>query len=90
MYKSNYYAFTPNVSPKHTVQKESTGEKMGLEGRFKQYYRKRVSERVDCSKLMVLDRRRPDNQKTLGEQSEEEGVKYEQTNGAGEREQTSG
>ena len=27
----------------------------------------RVS-RVDCSKLMVLDRRRPNNQKTLGEQ----------------------
>ena len=46
MYKSNYYAFTPNVSPKHTVQKESIGEKMGLEGRFKRYYRKRVSERV--------------------------------------------
>ena len=28
--------------------------------------------RVDCSKLMVLDKRRPDNQKTLGEQIEEE------------------
>ena len=39
---------------------------------------------------MVLDRRRPDNQKTLGEQSEEEGVKYEQMNRAGEREPTSG
>ena len=48
MYKSNYYAFTPNVSPKHTVQKESMtmGEKMGLEGRLKWYYRRRVSEWV--------------------------------------------
>ena len=34
---------------------------------------------------MVLDRRRPDNQKTLGDQIEEERVEYEQMNGAGER-----
>ena len=37
--------------------------------------------RADCSRLMVLDRRRRVDQKTSGQQTENEGVEYRQTSG---------
>ena len=45
---------------------------------------------VDCSRLMVLDRRRRVDQKTSGQQTENEGVEYRQTSGVGETEHTTG
>ena len=51
--------------------------------------KKSVGEgRVDCSRVMVLDRRRRVDQKTRGERMEDEGVEYRQTNGVGETEHT--
>ena len=50
--------------------------------------KKSVGEgRVDCPRVMVLDRRRVD-QKTRGERMEDEGVEYRQTNGVGETKHT--
>jgi len=46
--------------------------------------------RADCSRLVVLDRRRRVDQKTSGQQTENEGVEYRQTSGVGETEHTTG
>ena len=46
--------------------------------------------RAGCSRVMVLDRRRRADQKTSGQQTENEGVEYRQTSGVGETEHRTG
>ena len=52
-------------------------------------WKKSVGEsRVDCSRVMVLDGRRHFVLKTSDEHMENEGAKYQQTNGVGEMQHT--
>ena len=54
-------------------------------------WKKNVGEsRVDCPRVMVIDRRRRVDQKTCDERMKDEGVVYRRASGVGETEHTAG